>query len=68
MLLHVAALHSDPALSAGGRYYVTVCACNPHDICSQASSDGATLDTTPPIRGRVLDGLVGEDVQYQPSP
>lgn len=55
-------------LAVGRRYYVQVRACNPLGLCSQAASDGAILDLTPPTRGRVLDGLVGEELQFQPSP
>lgn len=47
---------------------MVVKACNPVGLCSQATSDGATLDATPPTYGHVLDGLAGADMQYQPSP
>ena len=63
-----AGVRPDLALSAGVRYYVHVRACNALQLCSQQTSNGATLDATPPIRGRVLDGLEEGDVQFQSSP
>ena len=64
----VAASRPDLAVSAGVTYYVRVRACNSLGLCSQASSNGATLDATPPTPGQVRDGLMGADQQYQPSP
>ena len=54
-------------LSPGGEYFVIVRACNSLGLCSQAASNGALLDATHPTPGRVLDGLQGADIQYQPS-
>ena len=68
LLSPAAASRSDLTLSAGSTYYVCVRACNSVELCSESCSDGATLDTTPTISGRVWDGLLGGDVQVQASP
>lgn len=59
----------------GTKYYVKVSGCNSAGLCSNACSDGITIDTTPPIPPRVLDGYGGkregcnggDDLQYQAS-
>ena len=66
-ILVAAVSASGLALSAGATYYVSVRACNSLGLCAQTSSDGATLDATPPTTGRVWDGLLEGDLQYQPS-
>ena len=58
----------DLAVSAGVRYYASVRACNALQLCSQATSNGATFDATPPTSGHVLDSYMGGDQQYQASP
>ena len=52
-------------LAEGIKYFVTVTACNTADLCSSATSDGFIVDTTPPIKGYVLDGTLSKDIQYQ---
>jgi len=59
---------SDLSLSHGGTYYISVEACNSVGLCSRASSNGMTVDMTPPTCGRVYDGPdSGSDLQYQTS-
>lgn len=36
-------------------------------LCTTASSNGATMDGSPPIPGTVLDGIEGANVQFQAS-
>lgn len=55
------------SLTHGRKYYVTVRGCNSGGLCTEASSNGITVDTTPPIAGRVVDGYTGNDQQYQAS-
>ena len=48
---------------------MSVEACNSAGLCSRASSNGITVDVTPPTCGRVYDGPGdGSDRQYQTSP
>ncbi|KAK3589056.1 hypothetical protein CHS0354_008706 [Potamilus streckersoni] len=54
-------------LSQGRMYYCTVTACNTADLCTTIASDGVIIDSTPPVRGRVLDGREGHDIAYQSS-
>ncbi|XP_053398947.1 uncharacterized protein LOC128556937 [Mercenaria mercenaria] len=54
-------------LSEGLHYYVTVTACNTANLCSSVTSDGFVVDSTPPLKGRVIDGLLETDEQYQSS-
>ncbi|KAL5006990.1 hypothetical protein ScPMuIL_015796 [Solemya velum] len=54
-------------LSAGLTYYVTVMCCNTADLCTTMTSDGVTVDKSPPSPGRVLDGTEEIDIQYQAS-
>ncbi|XP_060580924.1 uncharacterized protein LOC132737608 [Ruditapes philippinarum] len=54
-------------LSEGFHYFVTVTACNTAKLCSDASSDGFIVDSTPPVKGIVNDGLLDYDIQYQSS-
>ena len=58
----------DEALTSGQRYYVTVQATNGAGLVTSLTSDGVTVDTTPPVQGQVIDGdtvdvdfLYGED-------
>lgn len=53
------------ALTAGLVYYVTVTCCNTADLCTTVTSDGVTVDPSPPTPGRVLDGNEAIDIQYQ---
>ena len=64
----LAATRSKLLLSPGATYHVTVRACNPSGLCAEVSSNGVTVDATPPTPGQVLDGLYLEDIQHQPSP
>jgi hypothetical protein len=54
------------ALSSGTAYYVTVRGTNGVGLTSTASSDGVTVDTTPPVVGVVNDGA-GADIDAQAS-
>ncbi|KAL3873929.1 hypothetical protein ACJMK2_037006, partial [Sinanodonta woodiana] len=54
-------------LSQGQMYYCSVTACNTADLCTTVASDGIIIDSTPPVRGRVLDGMEGHDIAYQSS-
>ncbi|EDO42273.1 predicted protein [Nematostella vectensis] len=49
----------------GDTYYVTVVACNAAGRCSANSSNGVTIDTTPPVMNFVRDGVLGADMDYQ---
>ncbi len=69
-LLHLSipgATRTGLSLTHGKTYYVTVRGCNSVGLCSQATSNGITVDTTPPIPARVLDGYSGEDLRFQAS-
>lgn len=62
------ASRSGLTLGRGSTYYVTVKGCNGAGLCTQVSTNGITVDLSPPIPGRVLDGCItGVDVQYQAS-
>ena len=61
------ATRSGLSLSPGGTYYATVRGCNVIGLCSEAMSNGITVDVTPPIAGWISDGLGGADYQYQSS-
>ncbi|XP_038051300.1 uncharacterized protein LOC119724354 isoform X2 [Patiria miniata] len=55
-------------LVPGLTYYVTVTACNAADLCTSVTSDGVTVDDSPPVAGRVYDGgSGGGDISYQSS-
>ena len=48
---------------------MSVEACNSVGLCSRASSNGITVDVTPPTCGHVYDGPGDRsDRQYQTSP
>ncbi len=47
----------------GQRYYVTVKATNGAGVTTSVTSDGVTVDDSPPISGTVTDGMVS-DVDY----
>ena len=47
----------------GQRYYVTVNATNGAGVTTSLTSDGVTVDDTPPISGTVIDGMVS-DINY----
>ena len=57
--------HYGLRLQHGDSYYVTVVACNGARKCSEAHSDGVTIDTTPPVMKYVRDGVMGPDMDYQ---
>lgn len=50
-------------ITNGHRYYVTVKATNAAGVTTSLTSDGVTVDDTPPISGTVIDGMVS-DVDY----
>lgn len=52
-------------LVPGDRYYAVVEACNAAGLCVTTNSDGVILDTSPPVLGLVLDGISGDDVEFQ---
>ena len=55
------------SLVPGTTYYVTVRGCNLIGQCTEASSNGITVDVTPPTSGWIMDSLRGGDQQYQSS-
>ena len=55
------------SLKDGITYYATVRACNMARLCIAVSSNGATVDGSPPVPGSVLDGIEGANVQFQAS-
>ena len=57
--------HSGLSLRHGDTYYVTVVACNGAHRCSAATSNGVTVDTTPPTIVYVRDGIMGPDMDFQ---
>lgn len=61
------AVRSGLLLSPSVTYYVTVRGCNVIGLCSEAMSNGITVDVTPPITGWIKDGWSGMDQQYQSS-
>ncbi|XP_022088109.1 uncharacterized protein LOC110977889 isoform X2 [Acanthaster planci] len=55
-------------LVPGLTYYVTVTACNAAELCTSVTSDGVTVDDSPPVWGHVSDGGPGGgDVSFQSS-
>lgn len=56
-------------LKHGHRYYVTVRACNPLGLCTIATSNGVTVDSTPPIPGKLFNGysIAEGNLQFQAS-
>ncbi|XP_064646780.1 uncharacterized protein LOC135499763 [Lineus longissimus] len=59
------ATNLEVTLCQGKTYYATVTACNGVGLCSTASSDGVLIDSTPPIKGLVQDGVGLQDIDYQ---
>lgn len=55
------------ALRDGQVVFATVEACNNAHICARASSDGITIDGSPPTPGNVQDGYAGRDLAYTSS-
>ena len=47
----------------GQRYYTTVSATNTAGVTTSLTSNGVTVDDTPPISGNVIDGIIS-DVDY----
>ena len=58
----VSILLTEPIMNAQ-RYYVTVIATNGAGLTTSVTSDGVTVDDTPPVPGTVIDGAV-IDVDY----
>ena len=54
-------------LHEGITYYVSITACNYADLCATATSDGVLVDTSPPVPGKVIDGVGNTDIRYQAS-
>ncbi|CAH1787741.1 unnamed protein product [Owenia fusiformis] len=54
-------------LSQGKRYFSTLTTCNQAGLCVSRSSDGVTIDSSPPVAGIVEDGTLPGDVQFQAS-
>ena len=52
-------------LSPGRKYHTTITACNGAGLCTTRASDGVIPDVTPPSIGVVMDGIAGEDIDYQ---
>lgn len=56
------------SLKDGVTYYATIRVCNMAGLCTTATSNGATVDGSPPIPGAVMDGVEGANIQFQASP
>ncbi|XP_070573771.1 uncharacterized protein [Ptychodera flava] len=54
-------------LEPGIRYYTTVTACNAAGLCTTVTSDGIIPDNSPPIAGKVYDGVSHGDQAFQSS-
>ncbi|CAH1794767.1 unnamed protein product [Owenia fusiformis] len=54
-------------LSQGKTYYSTLTVCNQAGLCASLSTDGVTIDSSPPIAGVVEDGTQSKDIQFQAS-
>ncbi|XP_070572874.1 uncharacterized protein [Ptychodera flava] len=54
-------------LEPGVRYYTTVTACNAAGLCTTVTSDGIIPDNSPPIAGKVYDGVSHGDIAFQSS-
>lgn len=70
MLLHDFVIESTReglSLKDGVMYYATVRVCNVAGLCITVTSNGATVDGSPPIPGTVLDGIEGANAQFQAS-
>ncbi|XP_070573746.1 uncharacterized protein [Ptychodera flava] len=52
-------------LEPGLRYYATVTACNAAGLCTTVMSDGIIPDNSPPIAGKVYDGVSHGDQEFQ---
>ncbi|XP_041351012.1 uncharacterized protein LOC121369995 [Gigantopelta aegis] len=55
--------HTAPA--HGVTYFVTVTACNSASLCTSVTSDGVIIDSSPPTKGHVMDGLGSTETQFQ---
>jgi hypothetical protein len=64
--LATSASNGSLSLVSGTTYFVTVRATNGVGLTVTATSDGVTVDSTPPVAGSVADGL-GADVDWQSS-
>lgn len=54
-------------LRDGTTYYVTITACNVADMFTLVTSDGVSVDSSPPVAGKVIDGAGDKDIRYQAS-
>ncbi|XP_070573765.1 uncharacterized protein [Ptychodera flava] len=52
-------------LEPGLRYYASVTACNAAGLCTTVTSDGIIPDNSPPIAGKVYDGVSHGDQDFQ---
>ncbi|KAL4218457.1 hypothetical protein ACF0H5_023192 [Mactra antiquata] len=50
----------------GTKYYIIVEACNKAGLCIQRTSDGVTIDNSPPIQGMVRVGSTDQHHKYLP--
>lgn len=56
------------SLTNGVKYYFIVQAFNRDNLSTMVSSNGVTIDTTPPVKGSVFNGLqTGKDLTFQVS-
>ena len=62
-----AATRDGLSLKDGRTYYASVRVCNVAGLCVTVTSNGAIIDGSPPIPGAVVDGLDGDNVQFQAS-
>lgn len=51
-------------LEAGRRYFSTITACNTGNMCTCVTSDGVTIDNSPPVPGIVQDGSGDYDIEF----
>ncbi|XP_061166326.1 uncharacterized protein LOC133175235 [Saccostrea echinata] len=54
----------DLPLSQGVRYFTTVEACNSAGLCSRTTSNGITIDETPPVPGVIFAGWDGSHSRF----
>ena len=46
---------------------MSITGCNFADKCVTVTSDGVLVDTSPPVPGKVIDGIGDKDIRYQSS-
>ncbi|CAH1783332.1 unnamed protein product, partial [Owenia fusiformis] len=54
-------------LAQGKKYYSTITVCNQAGLCVSSSTDGVTIDSSPPVAGVVEDGTLADDIEFQAS-